>query len=515
MSTAATVPVFDPQGTLRDVPEEQLAAAVKAGGMPAVKFQAPDKSTRFVPANRTQDAVSAGGKLLPFEQQDVKHPGFWHTVAEDFGSAVHTLAPVPAAVVDLATGASFKDVAGNLLHAAVPALRSADVAAGTPAEDAARKAAGRSIPYRFGAPVAETLGANVPGMEKSAASGDVGGVAGHFATAEAPYVGALAAPAAAPFAERMAARLSVPADSFAGHAARFVGKTAVDVATDVPVVRQLLNARKNWEATASSTPATYPGAPLPEHPGVFPGAQLPATPLPEQLNPSLVSEARTLPGQISPEVIRPPAQPIPARSGLMLPGEVAQQPKAVAQPEAGPPAPAPVSPNLGAPRTLSGEAALTQILGGQDNPNLLKIARSRGINVTREAQLKPGVADEILIKKIIEDFSPEELDNVRDTYLETNRTRSNMAEAHPGIWNSVGAEANKTLSMQTYFPEVKIPTSTLRRTYSSVQAARATATGTPEPAATTSAKGAVPDALLSIWQESLKQAQQKKAAQQP
>lgn len=52
-----------------------------------------------------------------------------------------------------------------------------------------------------------------------------------------------------------------------------------------------------------------------------------AAPAPEPVNPALISPARTLPGQISPEVISPAripgAAPIPARSGLMLSGEVA------------------------------------------------------------------------------------------------------------------------------------------------------------------------------------------------
>jgi hypothetical protein len=39
------------------------------------------------------------------------------------------------------------------------------------------------------------------------------------------------------------------------------------------------------------------------------------------------------------------------------------------------------------PRTPQGESVLRQVLTGQDNKNLLKIARSRGINVTVEAQL--------------------------------------------------------------------------------------------------------------------------------
>jgi hypothetical protein len=38
------------------------------------------------------------------------------------------------------------------------------------------------------------------------------------------------------------------------------------------------------------------------------------------IDPALSTEARTLPGMNSPEVIRPPAAPIPPRQGLMLPG---------------------------------------------------------------------------------------------------------------------------------------------------------------------------------------------------
>lgn len=86
---------------------------------------------------------------------------------------------------------------------------------------------------------------------------------------------------------------------------------------------------KPWLKGEAETPPTYPGASLPEHPGVFPGAPFP-TATPEQLNPALTSEARTLPGMHSPEVVKPPAvataQPIPARPGLALPGETASVP---------------------------------------------------------------------------------------------------------------------------------------------------------------------------------------------
>jgi len=254
VSDPATVPIFDPQGNLRDVPYAQMKSAVNAGGKPAVRFKDPKGDVRFVPADRTADAVKSGGTLLPIEDQDIKHPGFWHTVAEDFVGAAHAIAPGPTALADAAIGGSFKDSAKNLLQTIAPGLRTGELAAQTPQQDAARKAAGYSLPYRAAAPIAQAAGANVPGMEQSAAAGDVGGVAGHVAAAEAPYVAGAVAPALAPFSERLSARL--PESS---RVAQTVGKTAADVASDVPIVRQLAKIKKNWEATAPA-PAPPPAA---------------------------------------------------------------------------------------------------------------------------------------------------------------------------------------------------------------------------------------------------------------
>jgi hypothetical protein len=55
-------------------------------------------------------------------------------------------------------------------------------------EDAARKADGRSLPYRALAPIAEGVGVNVQGMEQSAREGDQAAVLGHAAAAAAPVV---------------------------------------------------------------------------------------------------------------------------------------------------------------------------------------------------------------------------------------------------------------------------------------------------------------------------------------
>ncbi len=115
------------------------------------------------------------------------------------------------------------------------------------------------------------------------------------------------------------------------------------------------------------------------------------------------------------------------------------------------------------PRTLSGEGVLNEALTGLDNKTLLKVARSRGVDVTKEAQLKPGMADARIIKKIIDDFSPDELDEVRNVGLETSRFR-----AVPRDYTTPAAarDAWHVKVLQTFFPEVKIPEASLRRAQS-------------------------------------------------
>ena len=146
-----------------------------------------------------------------------------------------------------------------------------------------------------------------------------------------------------------------------------------------------------------------------------------------------------------------------------------------------------------APHTLSGEGALRQILTGQDNQALLKIAKSRGVNVTKEAQLKPGVADNQIIGKIIDSFSPDELDEVGAKYLENTR----MGRSHLG---DIGPEAWKTKSLQTYFPDLKLSKARLARTEKAVAGARK--------APPMAAPGEKPEEgdLTRLLQESLKRA---------
>jgi hypothetical protein len=148
-------------------------------------------------------------------------------------------------------------------------------------------------------------------------------------------------------------------------------------------------------------------------------------------------------GDYSKDVFREPASaPAPAEAQAAAPEETAARPTngIAAQ---------------NAPYTYTGESALRQILTGLGNQDLLKVAKSRGIDVSREAQLKPGVADSRIIEKVINDFAPEELDDFRDTYLEATR------QGRPG---GVGPEAYTTKVLQQFFPDLKIPATRLART---------------------------------------------------
>jgi hypothetical protein len=231
--------------------------------------------------------------------------------------------------------------------------------------------------------------------------------------------------------------------------------------------------------------------------------------------------------------------------GFGLPNRVTGGPATISpevEPPTSPAAPAPETPaaaaaapdnlpntgNLGA-KNLSGESALRDVLSRQDNANLLKIARSRGINVTQEAQLKPSATVKAtgkdvantLIDKIADDFSQEELDDLRANYIENHRT----LDLGQGFLDKIGAEGNKTLALKTFFPDVKVPASTMRRTLSALSAAKDSPSAVASPAdllGRLKQQQAVPAPetpsvasdsgdLLGLLKKSVKQAKTKKA----
>jgi hypothetical protein len=242
MSTSTIVPIFDPQGVLRDVPQEQMVDAVRSGGMPSVRFHAPDGKIRFVPANQIQDAVKAGGKMLPIAEQDVQHPGFWSTLIDDakgLGKSLLNAGP------EMATG--------DQIHQDAEYLQKL-------------KNEGRSFPYRA------LMSLTPNGMRESAESGDVGGVAGHTVVPAA----AVASPLAAEASSRLVGSVANTAKS-AANAARPAAGSALRGLSDLvsPDVTGLWSPRLAHAqrlagrlADAISVPDKFvnPGAPLPEVP---------------------------------------------------------------------------------------------------------------------------------------------------------------------------------------------------------------------------------------------------------
>lgn len=519
MSTSATVPVFDPQGLLRDVPQDMLAQAVKAGGMPSVKFQAPDGSVRFVPASRTHEAIAAGGKILPFEQQEVKHPGVWAALADD-------LKNLPANVWKNLTGPDpladprVSDEEKNRV------LQQQEDAA---AAKSSRRQAEHGALYDVAASAGEMAGLNVEGAEKSASEGDPGGVVGHLASTPVAAVlteGALRAPGAvrAAVSARLAGRIAdaITAPSPTSAAAPLIPEQRLPAAFQdrVPTLQGPPGSAGNPFRGPAPPEPTPPARPAPQLPEAF-------QPLPPRMTPPVGTAD-------NPFVSARPA------------GSAGTMAESVAEPAASPGS-QPAGTGKGMPRTLSGESALREILAAQENSNLIKIAKSRGLSVSQESQLKAGPANKLLINKIIDDFSDDELDNLRSTYLENERNGHDFSPIEKGLQaqgltkQAVGdrmQEIWNTLALQTYFPDVKISTAQQLRVQDAIarsgqapvpktgaigdvasalkKNAKAAAKPKPAAAAAPGAPASADEAAaqsLDIWQKSLDLIKQQKGQQ--
>lgn len=224
----STVPIFAPDGTLGDIPADQLMAAVKAGAKPGVHITSPDGKDGVIPADRTREAVQAGAKIVPIQDQPVQHPGFWALMGSDLKG--------------LLTPRGFNPYPG------MGQEEKSEAAAEAGQQDLQRKQEGRSLAYRVGVPFAESVGANVPGMEQAAREGDVGGVLGHAAAPVAALATAEALREGVPAAVKAVGPVdpySVPA-----RVARTAGNLALDAAKDIPVVRTLGKAGEAWRSTA-------------------------------------------------------------------------------------------------------------------------------------------------------------------------------------------------------------------------------------------------------------------------
>lgn len=353
------VTIFDPQGNKGEVPFEHLQAAIKLGAKPSVTIKSPDGKVGDIPADRLPDAAKAGATVVPLEQQETQHPGFWAKAADLMGGLLHPsgFSPYPGMDQEAKSQAATQSAQLN----------------------ESEKAAGYSGPYRALVPAARAVGVDVPGMEQSAKEGDMGGVAAGavvpLATLTAAegvaHGGPAAADAAKPYFDavkrtvenvtpKQAAQVvGGTSGAVAGHGtlsapgAYYGAKTAGHIVEGVLgkeiANRPMRSAPVNPGAPLPETPApellqaqplttggaapipepsaglgqlpvqpVYPGATLPEHPGTFPGAPEPSLP-PEQ----------RLPEAFQPVKPKPPPVPgtveAPFKSLMELPGQAVNQ----------------------------------------------------------------------------------------------------------------------------------------------------------------------------------------------
>lgn len=189
MGDTATVPMYAPDGTLGDVPYEQMSAALRAGGKLGVNMTAPDGTKGVIPAEQVQSAAKAGGKIVPFDLSKApsgdQHKGVWDTFSDD----------VKSVFSGLWHGAiEGKPTYEQTPQGAAKAIADMDAASKAgQAADATRKAEGRGLAYRIGAGVAENVGTNVTGMEEGARTGNSDAVIGHMLAGQALAAAPLAA----------------------------------------------------------------------------------------------------------------------------------------------------------------------------------------------------------------------------------------------------------------------------------------------------------------------------------
>ena len=60
----SSVPLFAPDGSVRQVPPEQLTDALNAGGKHAVQMTDPNGVLRYVPEDQVNAAMQSGGKSI-------------------------------------------------------------------------------------------------------------------------------------------------------------------------------------------------------------------------------------------------------------------------------------------------------------------------------------------------------------------------------------------------------------------------------------------------------------------
>lgn len=401
-----TTPVFAPDGSISQIPDQYLPDAMSHGGKLAVQMKTPDGALHYVPHDQVRNAQLAGGQVSPMQgTPDAPKPaeGFWHSLGSVLG-----LTPEAMAAANQQAGQHpFQAVADAIDPMKVPKAMVQSAIANAPG--LVKKAYGEAQASN------DAIG---HGDVQAFLAHQIGGMGYTGAAVASPALGNAPAVAGEQYGE---GNIKGGLGTTAGILAPAIADAGIGAVSKIPLTKIVKS-------------AAVVGEPIPVVGSAIDRLQR-FKDAPQKLRDIWAKQAEK------------EAPPQNTAAGPVPSGEVPVQTPAAQT------ATTPQTVNAELPRTNSGEGVLTQALTALDNKTLLKVARSRGIDVTKEAQLKPGSADATVIKKIIDDFSPDELEEVRNQGIEISRHKAVPPE---GVSPEAGKEAWHYKVLNTFFPDVSI-----------------------------------------------------------
>ena len=341
----SSFPLFAPDGSVRQVPAEQLTDALNAGGKRAVQMTDPSGTLRYVPEDQVNTAMQSGGKVYqpaPSFWQDPKT--FLQTRAGQMGQEAQN--QMNQALGPESQGKSLLSRMGHATLSYLPATaqvidKAASGLVGTDAgtwKNAAMVAAGALDPALSGAYFATQGTGQLTGLTPGVNPGDLSpnnvqntllagsSVAGGASAANMPASGT--ALRAGPPIVRGTARATnavlnkAPEYVLGGTGAAIGGAlgggTGAGIGGTIGAIagRTLPKFKipgENFGVPQPQAPTVYPGAPFPENPGTFPGAPYPETPSSEVLQGNALTRGaqsgQPLPGAALGQIPQPQAPP--------------------------------------------------------------------------------------------------------------------------------------------------------------------------------------------------------------
>jgi hypothetical protein len=354
----SSVPLFAPDGSMRQVPAQQLTDALNAGGKRAVQMTDPSGTLRYVPEDQVNTAMQSGGKVYqpaPSFWQDPK--SFLQNQSQEMGQAAQN--QMNQAQGPESQGKSLLSRMGHATLSYLPAAAStvegmASGLVGTDAgtwKNAAMVAAGAIDPALTGAYFATQGTGQLTGLTPGVNPGDLSpgnvqnallagaSVAGGASAANMPASGtALRAgpPIVRGTVRATNAVLNKAPEYVMGGAGAAIGG-ALGGGTGAGI-GGTIGAIAGRTLPKFSIPGENFGLPQPQAPGVYPGAPLPETPPAEVLQAGALSKL--------PEQSALPASQTGEALGQFPRRPMQAQPAPVSQPIAQPPAPQGPAPML-------------------------------------------------------------------------------------------------------------------------------------------------------------------------